>query len=368
MLIELINTEELDLNDIKLHPSLINLLSSYREGKHLLLSNVKFLNRVAEFSALGNITCNTAKNLASRTIEYNQLKDRLSYYCKVDFTKDNFQVVQDAEDENFFVVGFKYFNDTAQIQITKLLCEDINDSKLYSLISNHYKMSNGFRGIDVKFEVCNGGGANTKYNFDMIKNSNNLCLCILDSDKKHPSSGLGSTAAKFNSSSDTAICKHYIMEPHEIESLIPLGVIEHGLTEKRIDNSYIHAFEQASAAINYKPLAKLYLDHKEGLTISGANKIDEKYKDKFWIDVLKNAKNLKKKGCLEKLNCDCSPPCIAIPGFGAGLLDVGTSIIEKMSHVKLKEILPPELSAEWEVIGLKLMSWGCSSSNKIRTS
>lgn len=368
MLIELINTEEIDLNNIKLHSSLINLFSSYREGKHLLLSNVKFLNNVASFSALGNLTCNTAKNLASKTIEYNQLKDRLSYYCKVDLTKENMDATQDNENDNFFVVGYNYFNDTAQIQITKLLCEDINDSKLYNLISNHYKISNGFRGIDIKFEICNGGGANTKYNFDMIKKSNKLCLCLLDSDKKHPSSGLGSTASKFNISDDSAICKHYVIEPHEVESLIPMGVINHGLAEKKIENLYSYAFEQASAVTNYKPVTKLYFDHKEGLTISAAVQIDDKYKDNFWIDALKNAKNLKRKGCLAKLRCDCTPPCIAIPGFGNGLLDAGASIIERMSHIKLNEMLPPELSSQWDLIGSKLTSWGCSSSNRVRTS
>lgn len=368
MLIELVNTEEIDLNNMGLHQSLINLFSSYREGKHLLLSNVDFLNKVAAFSSLGNITCNTAKNLASKTIEYNQLKDRLSYYCKVDFKKDGIDIAQKSEDEKFFTVGYKFFNDTAQIQITKLLCEDINDSKLYNLISKHYKACNGFTGIDIKFEICNGGGANTKYNFDMIKSSNKLCLCLLDSDKKHPASGLGSTASKFNLSDDSAICKHYVIEPHEVESLIPLGVINRGLEEKKIENLYSYAFDQASAVTNYKPVAKLYFDHKEGLTISAAVQIDKKYKDNFWVDALKNARNLKRKGCLEKLNCECTPPCIAIPGFGNGLLDAGSSIIEKMSHIKLNEMLPPELSFQWELIGSKLISWGCSSSTRVRTS
>jgi len=368
MLIELVNTEEADLDNIEIHSSLINLFSAYREGKHLLLSSIDFLNKVASFAPFGNLTCNTAKNLAAKTIEYNQLKNRLTYYCKVDLTIKNSDAFQTNKDDNFFTVGYKYFNDTAKIQVTKLLCEDINDSKLYNLISKYYKTSNGFRGIDIKFEVCNGGGANTKYNFDMIKSTQKLCLCLLDSDKKHPSSGLGSTALKFKQSNDSAICKHYVIEPHEIESLIPMGVIGHGLAEKKIESLYNYAFEQASAATNYKPATKLYLDHKEGLTILAAINIDNKYNDSFWSDVLKNAKSLKRKGCLEKLSCECTPPCIAIPGFGDGLLEVGASIIEKMSHVKLTEILPPELSVQWEIIGSKLTSWGCSSSSRARTS
>nr|DAY78411.1 MAG TPA: hypothetical protein [Caudoviricetes sp.] len=368
MLIELINTEGINLDDPSYHPALINVFCAYREGKHLLLSDPSFLQKVSEHTALGNLTCNTAKNLVSKVIEYNQLKDILTYFCKVDFSNSSRVAVQHSQENNFFVVGYTYFNDTANIQITKLLCEDINDTRFYGLISKYYRLSHGFRGIDVKFEFSNGGGANTKSNFELIKSSERFCLCLLDSDKSHPKSGVGSTAAKFNSKTDTATCKHYILESHEIESLIPLGVIEVGLSEKLIQNTYAYAYEQTIAATNYKPIAKLYFDHKEGLTVSGAIDIDAKYNDTFWQDIFRNAKNLKRKGCLEKMHCDCNPPCIAIPGFGTGLLDVGTNIIDKMSHIKLSEIIPALLMDEWNKIGLKLTSWGCASSNRSRTS
>ncbi|HCT4276828.1 TPA: hypothetical protein R8G77_001360 [Citrobacter freundii] len=368
MLIEIINTDAIDLNDEALHPTLINLLCAYREGKHLLLCDATLLKKISVHTELGNLTCNTAKFLSSRIIEYVQLKEKLTYYCKVDLSSSSTEAIHKNPQDNFFTVGYKYFSDSANIQIPKLLCEDLNDTKLYNLISKHYRLSNGFRGIDVKFENCNGGGANTKHNFEMIKQSSKLCLCLLDSDKKHPKSNVGSTASKFNKRSDSATCKHYIMECHEIESLIPLGVIEIGLKNKIIQNSYIFAFEQFHAVTNYKPNTKLYFDHKEGLTISSATEMDEKYNDDYWLDVLKNAQTLRKKGCLDKLHCECTPPCLAIPGFGTGLLDAGTSIIEKMTHLKLTEILPPILLAEWQKIGLKLTSWGCSSPNRTRTS
>lgn len=368
MLIEIINTDAINLNDETLHPSLINLFCAFREGKHLLLSDEVFLNKVADHAELGNLTCNTAKFLSSKIIEYMQLKERLNYYCKVDMSFASTQATQNNQQDKFFTVGYKYFNDSANIQIPKLLCEDLNDSKLYNLISKYYRLGNGFRGIDVKFETCNGGGANTKYNFEIIKQSSKLCLCLLDSDKKHPKSGVGSTASKFNIQSDSATCKHYIMEPHEIESLIPLGVIEIGLLDKSIQNSYLHSYEQIFAATKYKPNAKLYFDHKEGLTVSGAIEMDGKYNDNYWQDIFKNAQTLRKKGCLEKLQCECTPPCMAIPGFGTGILEASTNIIDKMSHIKLTEIMPPILLAEWNKIGLKLTSWGCSSPNRPRTS
>lgn len=366
MLIELINTDNIDLGDIKLHPALINLFCAYREGKHLLFSDEAFLQQVSKHTEFGSLTCNTAMNLISKTIEYKQLKSKLTYYCKVDLSNNSNTAIHQQED--FFVVGYAYFNDTANIQVSKLLCEDINDAKLYNLISKHYRQTNGFNGIDIKFEFLNGGGANIKHNFDMIKSSDRFCLCLLDSDKKHPKSGVGSTAAKFNPANDSATCKHYIMEPHEIESLIPLEVIEQGLKDKIINNKYLFAYEQTSALTAYKPITKLYFDHKEGLTIHGALKIDHKYRDDFWQEALLNSKNLKRKGCLTNLHCECDPPCIAIPGFGTGLLDAGTEIINKMTHIKIAELFPKIILEQWFKIGLDLTSWGCTSSSRARSS
>lgn len=368
MLIEIINTADINLDDPELHPAIINVLCAYREGKHLVLSDAAFLQKITDHSALGNLTCNTARNLKSKIIEYNQLKSKLTYFCKVDLSSNSYEAEQENIKDNFFVVGYPYFNDSANIQITKLLCEDVNDAKLYDLISNYYRLSNGLSGVDVKFEIMNGGGANTKKNFELIKYNQKLCLCLLDSDKSHPKSSLGSTASKFTQKIDSAICKHYILEPHEVESLIPLDIIREGLADKTIKNDYVFAYEQTMAVTIYEPRAKLYFDHKNGLTINNAMYMDDKYNDEFWQDILKNSKNLKRKGCLKKMHCECTPPCIAIPGFGSGLLDSGTSIIKKMSHQKISQILPSLLLNEWVNIGLKLMSWGCTPKKITRTS
>lgn len=367
MLIEIINTQGIDLNDEKIHSSLHNLFCAFREGKHLIIADEGFLREVSELKELGSLTCNTACSLISKSREYKQLKNIVNYYCVVDMKNSNPSPVQSLNDSNFSV-GYSYFNDSEKIQQTKLLCEDINDYKLYGQIVKFYRNNIQMQGVDVKLEICNGGGANTISNFEKIRARKLFCICLLDSDKMHPKAGLGSTALKFNAKTDTPLCKHFVIEPHEIESLIPLKIIEECLINKTISNTYMYSFEQIQAITKYKPETKLYFDHKEGLTVEKILKIEDKYNDGFWKDAIINAPGLKKKGCVSKLECKCTPPCLALPGFGTGLLEAGTKVIERMTHIKLLETIPAILMTEWQGIGSKLFSWGCSPSSRTRTS
>nr|WP_287860654.1 hypothetical protein [Klebsiella sp.] len=368
MLIEIINTQNIDLNNAIYHSSLNNLFCSFREGKHLILTDIEFLRDVSNFKELGSLTCNTAHNLIQKSREFKQLKTILNYYCKVDMKNSSSTFKEERTGDNFFTVGYSFFNDSSKIQPTKLLCEDINDFKLYSSISKLYQNNNKMNGVDIKFDICNGGGANIKLNFDKILAEGFFCLCLLDSDKKHPKSGFGSTALKFNDRCDSPICKHYTIESHEIEALIPVEIIGQCINNKTIEEKYLKAFEQLKALTSHSPITKLFFDHKEGFTIKKINEIDEKYKDTFWRDAILKAQNLKRKGCLAKLECECTPSCIALHGFGTGLLEACSSTIKKMSHVKLNESIPPVLINEWNSIGLKLFSWGCSSHSRTRTS
>lgn len=368
MLIELINTQGINLRDEKIHPSLHNLFCAFREGKHLIIADENFLKELSELKELGNLTCNSACSLISKSREYNQLKSIVDYYCVVDMTNANPSPIQPPDAKNYFSVGYSYFNDSEKIQQAKLLCEDINDFKLYRQIVKFFQNTNKMTGVDVKLEICNGGGANTISNFEKIRSRNLFCICLLDSDKKHPKAGLGSTALKFTEKTDSPLCKHFVIEPHEIESLIPLKVIEECLLNKTISKVYMQSLEQAQAITNYKPETKLYFDHKEGFTVEKIVEIEKKYKDGFWRDAITNAPGLKRKGCISTLDCKCKTPCIALPGFGTGLLEAGTTVIERMTHIKLNEAIPAILLSQWQGIGSKLFSWGCSPLNRTRTS
>lgn len=369
MLIELIKTEKIDLNNLIIQECVQNILCAHREGKHIVITNQRFLKELVGNINLGNSTRATAQSIIQEIRELIPLKDKVVYHCKVDMTSSKSGVIDYDESNKFFVVGYQFFHDSSKSQLTKLLCEDINDYKIYKVIADHYKFINKLSKVNIRFDILNGGGANIKNNFDQIKKTEELCFCILDSDKKHPKSKLGSTANKFSHTNDSASCKHFIIDSHEVESLIPMKIIEDSIINNKLDNSYLFAYEQLNALVTYSEEVKMYFDHKKGITINDMIKLDNKYKDTFWQSSIINAKNFKKRSkCIREMRCECQEPCFAVSGFNTGLLDSCADTISKLSVTKLNMYVTSILKDEWSIIGHRLFSWGCAISKSSRAS
>lgn len=367
MLIELINTENIDLDNPEIETCIQNVFCAYRERKHLVISDGDFLELVSSKISLGNKNCNTAKNILQNIRELNNLKNKVKYYCKIDMSLSSSNTIYN-ENDSYFTVGYGFFYDSSKTQLTKLLCEDINDYELYKIIANYYNEVNKNSGIIINFDVTNGGGANTNSNFEKIKSEGNLCFCILDSDRNHPKSKVGSTARKFSESSNAAYCKYLIITPHEVESLIPMKVIQEAILSNKLDNNYINKYDQLNALVEYSPSIKLYFDHKMGLKVNKVREIESKYNDSFWSDPLLNAPKFKKNKCLQEMMCDCKEECFAVEGFSTRLLDVGIEVLLKMGTYKINKVISSTLEHEWYSIGEHLFSWGCAMSKRQRTS
>ncbi|MEI7154869.1 hypothetical protein WCT80_20305 [Pectobacterium carotovorum] len=369
MLIELINTRNINLDDTQIEACIQNILCSYREGKHIIIADEPFLKELAAKTSLGSRNCNAAQNILQKIKELVPIKNKTKYYCRVDMSSNSTGVIRNELDECFFVVGYQFFNDSSKIQLTKLLCEDINDYKIYKIIAEHFKHSQRMPGININFEVINGGGSNTKSNFEQIKSTERLCFCLLDTDKKHPKSKIGSTAGQFTASNDSASCKHFIIKSHEVESLIPMEIIQEAISQNKLDNSHFSTYQQLNALVDYAPEVKIYFDHKMGITVNAAKELDEKYNDDFWERPFLNAPNFKRNNrCLQNMSCECQNECLAVPGFGTRLLDAGAETLSMISYSKLDRLVPPMLREEWNSIGEQLFSWGCAISQRARSS
>ncbi|MGP2761013.1 hypothetical protein ACTVPB_04155 [Serratia marcescens] len=367
MIIEIINTEQIDLHNEPVHSAILNLFNSFKEGKHILIAPPDFLKELSNDVRFGTAIRNSAYSALGKLRENKSLLNIVNYYCKVDLFLPNSQP-QKKEGDNFFTVGCHFFHDSSSTQCTRLLCEDIRDNKLYSIIASYFKKMQGLEYMNISLDVINGGGANTKLNFDEITSKGLFCLCILDSDKKHPNAGYGGTSKKFIGITPPAFAKHIILESHEIESLIPMDTIKIALERKELDSKYNDSFEALNSIVKYNPLTKKYFDHKDGLKINDAVNLDEKYQHKFWTDCIKNSPGLKRKKCLTKLECTCKKPCYAINGFSNGFLGSVLSVIEKTSFHNLDLQLSEQIKKEWATIGVNLFSWGCSPSKRVRSS
>ncbi len=362
----------LDLNTVLEALEMIAL--ARREGKHLVFAKRDVLKSLLNCSALSKRTRQVYSKIYAQLAEmqvYLQtftrrvevialdtgLSSRLEKHCKV------------------ISVPARYFCDSALIQKTVLLTENLDDATLYQTITQIYLKWNKLKGIAILFEAYAGGGSTTEKAYQLIQDKQErFCLCLLDSDKKSPNSPLGNTAKDVKKIENTnqPLCEYFIVGVREIENLIPTqlySTVSSGDVNRMPCVHFLEQLEKTSIAE-----ARKYLDIKNGLKL---NEILQASKNspfsKDWMNWLNNVSSLnikyikktclKNKACLKGKNCDC----IITTGLGDKILEAVIKVIEtptkdQPTQQKIVEMVDPLLKAEWEPIGEMITAWCCRTS------
>lgn len=235
-----------------------------------------------------------------------------------------------------------------------LIGENLLDCTFYKLVAERYCCINNIRGIGLTFHDELGGGDTMATVFEKcVAYDKVLTLCLTDSDikygptKKYPQApDIGKTARKLIDNYHKLINVHsistfdyYCINAHEIENLIPMSVLEKvaEITPKMVDG------------VNY---LKRLIDAKEETSVllydfkKGGQKIECEAFNAYWKNVTSAIG-------------DTSMPCLH------------RKVMEKAIDVMKEEIqagiryvtvvpLDTHLINEWEAIGRKTFSWGCS--------
>ncbi|MBA0160309.1 MULTISPECIES: hypothetical protein [Pectobacterium] len=367
MLFKLINTDGVVLSEPDIFCSINNLLTAHRECKHILFSDSDIFETISKSSLFDSLNKNAALMAHNDRRRNHSLFSLISTHVVIDFS--NPDIAQKIKNENLIItVGYKYFSDTSSIQPIKLLCEDLSDVDFYTIVADFYKKRNGIRNAGFNVEATNGGGGSIKGNFEKLSNQNKLCFCILDSDKKHPKDKLGSTCSGFKENITTFSSDFYILDAHEVESLIPSSIIGELIQDGIYGQEKFIEFEKLDSMEKEDPDTKIYYDHKEGFTISKLKSLSKYSPEDFWWKVIYNNSRFGQTQCLKNKFCECDSPCSVSIGFGPKLLELSIPSLRVKSAAKIDEMLTPVLRKEWMNVGSRLFSWGCSNSKMIRTS
>lgn len=354
MLIKVINCTNIEESD-KI-PSVLNLIRCAREGKHILIAERLFFENILKSSNFGLFDKNTAITLNSQRRENYLFRELLKLRIVVDFDYEGEIRNLEKDKKNIILLSYKYFHDSSFVQLSKLLCEDSQDYKLYKYIANYFIFRNKeYSNIKIDFDVKHGGGHRTKVEYDKFKNNNDLCLCLLDNDKKHPKGKIGGTMNAFSSKDFSLIktTKACDIGVHEVESLIPNEVIDKFIQEYEPENRVSHI--KFSNLVNSYPESKIFFDHKKGFKTKQIIELDNLY-GVFWRPILLENKFSNK--CIIKNNCECSTDCVVVNGYGDNLLSRAVDVMYSQSYKKTLEQLK-SLEIFWNKIGEELLSWGC---------
>lgn len=369
----LINIEHVTKEDVlngKFTIAIENILRSFAENKHLLIAPKVFFNSIIEEKS--GIYSSSSKSFASEALsglrEYHAILNQVSFHISINFAilDTSFKWIEYGE-KHKFSCGPLYFNDSSQLQKTKIVCENPLDSDFLKIIAAFYAKNENLSRCSINFDALNGGGGSTKDIFERTIKNNEIAFCVVDNDKKHPRAPYGGTSTHFLGSKTNRSGLVEVLDVHEIESLVPLETIEEVLESLNL------MIKKEESLIFFKELCsidesvKFYFDHKKGFDLKTALELDNTHGD-FWRTILKKLSNRYNCECIESKNCECNPSCLTYEGFGDNLLNNTLIHINKGSLRQYNPDLPPKLYEKWYSLGKNFFSWSCGPYKKSRVS
>lgn len=370
MLINIESVSRADVTNNKFFVSIENMLRSFAENKHILLAPKFFFEEIiAENAGAYSIsTKNFAVQALSGLREYNTIKNKVSFYVSIDFsiTDNSFSWV-DLGNSDKFVCGPLFFNDSACLQKTNIICENPLDSDFLKVIACYYAERENVSRCAISYNVLHGGGGSINDVFERAIDSNVITFCVVDNDKNHPKASHGGTSAHFlkKRTSKTGMVK--ILDVHEIESLLPLDTIETVLAEEHLLDVKKDALEFLKRLCNVDESAKFYYDHKKGFNLKIAWDLDNAH-GKYWRNIIGKLRDTYDCECIDSKCCECKPSCLTFDGFGDGLLSNTVRYIKRGNLRQYQPVLTPKLSEKWDDLGRNFFSWSCGPYKKSRVS
>lgn len=370
MIIKIDTFNKADITDNKFTIAIENLLRSFAENKHILIAQRDFFNLIIEENE--GVYSLSSKNFAaealSRSREYHSLLAKVSFYIAIDFSiRDKGFKWTEHGSSIKFSCGPLYFDDSSQLQKTKIVCENPSDSDFFKVIATFYANEEDVTRCSLNFNAINGGGGSTRAVFDRTINNNEIAFCIVDNDKTHPRAPHGGTSTHFLGTRTVRSGLIEILDVHEIESLVPLETIEKVLTNLNLLVKKEKSLTFFKDICSIDESVKFYIDHKKGFDLKTALSLDKSH-GVFWLEVLKKLKGNYSCECIEHETCGCTPPCLSYEGFGENLLSNTLNYINEGSLRKYNPVLTPKLHEKWYSLGRNFFSWSCGPYKKSRVS
>lgn len=336
--------------------ALENLILSSAFRHNIVILDTKTIESILSCHDYSAIIKNHTHDILSYRREYAGIAYNLSVHTIVDFEYEGETYNFDKEN-SIIKISYKYFIDPKDSGPTTLLAENLLDFKLYNIIAKYYSQHIANYGLKTSFVFSFGGGSQIKTMFDSLKSDSKLVLCIIDSDKAHPHMSEGSTSSPFSKKDREDINGNlaYVIDMREIETLIPLNIIQ----EIAIDNKLDEHIDSLDDIVKFNSIGnrfRKFFDHKKGLTLKEAIHADNIHGD-FWLDILSKKPNFSSKSCLEDKECYSCSSCPRIVGFGDKLLKNSISKIEQSNLHGLN--IDKDIHHDWMTIGELMMGWGC---------
>lgn len=281
---------EISLTKIKINTDLVSsietVLQAHYFGHHYVYclpsTGVKLSKLIKDrLSERANIALKNSYTNATENINTQKFKPRVIIHGRENSPRVSFK-------DDTFEVHYLYFSN-GHFTPTQILCEDINDAEIFSLLSRYYleNKKTELKGLTIKSTTKGGGGENISKEYEKILEQEIApCICITDGDKHYPNQedSRKSKACSEIANRGTKITNHTQLDVLEIENLIPARFYENNYKDK---NLIKEVFRKTPEAIPHLDI-KLGIDLKWLQSTSRINNTDLQSYWSYWINRLKD--------------------------------------------------------------------------------
>ncbi|MBN3851859.1 hypothetical protein G3N59_00575 [Paraburkholderia sp. Ac-20340] len=332
--------------------ALDNIANAHREGAHVIFSERNVAEHLLSIGeSLGGRTKQTLRNVINRYAQLAEFAETVEVKIFIGLFDNIHAVIENGK--RFIKIPVACVT-SSLLQKPYLLVENIDDAKFYGFLTTELASKLNFSG-HLSFEAYNGGGNTTGNVYEHLKNSTDrLCLCIVDSDRRFPTSKPGETANKVLASDKTdpsPLTESFVLPVCSVENLIPWKWLEDAYSQSEDMKKRLKMYE-----CHHVDDVWPFLQLKKDIRCADLRETQKAF-SVFWSDKLKCRDDVAR--CVAGGACtkrdDCSTTFLAaVSGSPLG------AVIPKLSERTIGACdAVPTVKAAWQSIAQLVSAWSC---------
>ena len=344
-----------------------DLFAARRRGRHVIFSSIETLDALQTLPGLSNRTSQAIQAVKARQRAKRGLLKNLPGYINV-MGKNGITATRVIGQQKILDISFSNLNRDTFFQDAILLVENESDGILYQTIGEfiaHKKTESSQ--LHISLEVQPGGGSQTPRRYRALKNAaDRFVLCIVDSDREHPTSDLGTNVAGPIMDEEAKLKSPFVtvtlIDCYSIENLIPAPLIQaaHARLGNDVENE---DWYRDAVAFSENPIGA-YVPLKNSQKCSILRGTDEK--STYWLEnsnvFRQTAKACKHWGVWH----NCRNSCDLYKPISKKTLETVIEFFPTDKQRRSQQLtqtlqsLPQRIEYSWDAIAREIIQWGCS--------
>jgi hypothetical protein len=325
------------------------LLSCFADGLHVVLMEPSAAKSIEVSSKFSEAQRAAAKHIRNRYSDYGSLTTKLAAHAKI--VADGLHPQPDGDN---WALPLRWLAATP-LHASRCIGEDLNDTGLLQAAAQDHLDSSGLNAFCVRVHEVLGGGNNTHrvLSQEAIVNCQ-LCICIVDSDRKYPTAPLGAVAQACQAVTGVGAYCVLTTAGRTIENSIPWRLLDQVRAKPSGSPS-----EDLLALRQLEQSSTQHLDMKYGLCRWHLSENPNSDFTLYWQRV---ANTQQRAAC-------CPAQCSAASvgdcrdhihrGYGGNLLaDVVSWLRSHVAPRRSVKYLPSPNDADWKRIGALVSAYG----------